>query len=176
MKPQFNRKLRVFGITILLCALATPCVNAKAKNSDRYAEDHNKQLVLKSFDAWKSGSGSPFDLLAENASWTIAGNSVVSRTYNSRKEFIVQVIRPFNARMSVPLKPEIRNIYADGNTVIVYFDAEGTARDGKPYRNTYAWFFDFKNGKVIRAVALFDSLEFNDFWTRVRPVSDSIQK
>jgi hypothetical protein len=50
-----------------------------------------------------------------------------------------EVIRPFNARMSVPLRPEIRNLYADGDTVIVFFDARGTARDGKPYANTYAW-------------------------------------
>jgi hypothetical protein len=25
------------------------------------------------------------------------------------------VIRPFNARMSVPLRPEVRNLYADGD-------------------------------------------------------------
>jgi ketosteroid isomerase-like protein len=50
--------------------------------------------------------------------------------------------------MSVALKPTIRNIYAEGDTVIVFFDASGTARDGLPYENTYAWFLDIRDGKV----------------------------
>jgi uncharacterized protein len=78
---------------------------------------------------------------------------------------------PFNARMSVGLKPTIRNIYADGDTVIIFFDASGTARDGKPYANTYAWFFDMRDGKVIKASAFFDSVEFNEFWQRVTPAA-----
>jgi ketosteroid isomerase-like protein len=73
--------------------------------------------------------------------------------------------------MRQPLKPSIRRIYADGDTVIVFFDAQGTARDGKPYVNTYAWFLELRDGKVIAASAFFDSLEFNELWTRVAPVA-----
>jgi ketosteroid isomerase-like protein len=80
-----------------------------------------------------------------------------------------EVIRPFNARMSVGLKPTIRNIYVDGDAVVIFFDANGTARDGRPYANTYAWFFDMQGGKVVKASAFFDSVEFNDFWSRVTP-------
>lgn len=79
------------------------------------------------------------------------------------------MIRPFNARTSVGLRPAIRNIYADGDTVIVFFDASGTARDGKPYANTYAWFLTMRDGKVVKTFAFFDSIVFNDFWQRVRP-------
>jgi uncharacterized protein len=50
--------------------------------------------------------------------------------------------------MSTRLVPTIRNVYADGDTVIVFFDAAGTARDGKPYRNTYAWFLDLRDDKM----------------------------
>ena len=66
-----------------------------------------------------------------------------------------EVIRPFNARMSIGLKPTIRNIYADGDTAIIFFDASGTARDGK----------------VVKAFAFFDSVVFNEFWQRVKPVA-----
>ena len=41
-----------------------------------------------------------------------------------------EVIRPFNARMREPLKPSIREIYTDRDTVIVFFDARGVALDG----------------------------------------------
>ena len=53
------------------------------------------------------------------------------------------------------------------------FDASGMARDGKPYANTYAWFFEMREGKVVEASAFFDSLAFNDLWQRVTPDAGS---
>ena len=76
-----------------------------------------------------------------DAEWTIVGSSPLSKTYHSKKTFLDEVIDPFNARMSTPLVPTVRGIYADGDTVIILFDAEATARDGKPYHNTYTWYF-----------------------------------
>ena len=81
-----------------------------------------------------------------------------------------EVIRPFNARMRVPLKPEIRHIYTDGDTVIVFFDAKGTARDGKPYvQHLRVVPRDARRAGLIAASAFFDSLEFNELWARVAP-------
>ena len=130
-------------------------------------ESRNKALIEASFKAWSAGTGSPYDLLAEDATWTIVGRSAASKTYQGREAFMREVIRPFNARMREPLKPSIRRIYGDGDTVIVFFDARGTARDGKPYVNTYAWFLELRNGKIVAASAFFDSLEFNELWARV---------
>jgi uncharacterized protein len=56
-----------------------------------------------------------------------------------------------------------------GNTVIIFFDASSTARDGQLYSNTYAWFLDMHDGMVIKAFAFFDSIVFNEFWQRVKP-------
>ena len=83
-------------------------------------ETRNKAVVQASFEAWGAGTGSPYDLLADDASWTIVGHSVASKTYPSKEAFMSEVIRPFNARMSVGLKPTIRNIYADGDAVIIF--------------------------------------------------------
>jgi uncharacterized protein len=127
----------------------------------------NKAIVQASFDAWRAGTGSPFELLADDATWTVVGRSAASRTYESRAAFLENVIRPFSARMASGLKPAVRNLYAEGNTVIVFFDAEGTARDGKPYANTYAWFLDMRAGKIVKAFAFFDSLAFNELWKRI---------
>ena len=145
---------------------------AAMSTANQEIESQNKGLVLASFEAWKAGTGSPYDLLADDVEWTIVGHSLASKTYKSREAFMSEVIRPFNARMSVGLKPTIRNIYTDGNTVIVFFDASGTAIDGKPYANTYAWFLELDNGKVVKASAFFDSVVFNDFWQRVKPLQD----
>ncbi len=53
--------------------------------------------------------------------------------------------------------------------MIALFDASGTAKDGKPYVNTYAWFLQMRDGKIIASYAFFDSLEFHELWTRVHP-------
>jgi len=139
-------------------------------------EARNKALVRASFDAWIQGTGSPFDLLADDASWTIHGRSAASRTYPSRDAFMREVIKPFNARMQVGLKPTIRNIYADGDAVVILFDAKATARDGRPYTNTYSWFFDMRDGKVVKASAMFDSIAFNDLWSRIPAPAPALAK
>ena len=54
--------------------------------------------------------------------------------------------------------------------VITLFDASATARDGRPYRNTYTWYFRMKDKKVVSAIAFFDTREFDEFWNRVEPV------
>jgi uncharacterized protein len=88
------------------------------------------------FDPWRNGTGRVFDLLAADAKWTIVGNSPASKTFTSRQEFLEVVINPFNARLSSRLVPAAPSLYVDGDPVIALFDAQGTARDGKPYWNT----------------------------------------
>lgn len=132
-------------------------------------EARNKALMQASFDRWRDGTGSPFELLADDADWTIVGHSDASGTYPNREAFMDEVIRPFNARMSESLRPTIRNLYADGETVIVFFDASGRAKDGQSYANTYAWFLDMRGEQIVRACAFFDSIAFNDLWRRVTP-------
>jgi ketosteroid isomerase-like protein len=58
----------------------------------------------------------------------------------------------------------------------VFFDASGTARDGRTYANTYAWFLGLENRKVVKASAFFDSIVFDDFWQRVQPDPSKSQK
>lgn len=135
------------------------------------AEFDNKALVQASFERWKNGTGGPFELLASDAQWTIVGSSPLSKTYQSKQEFIDKVIVPFNARMAKPLVPTIRGLYADGDMVIIFFDAAATAKDGVPYHNTYTWYFQMKAGQVIKATAFFDTREFDEFWSRVSPTS-----
>jgi len=79
------------------------------------------------------------------------------------------VIGPFNARMATPLVPSVRGVYADGDMVITLFDATATTKDGQPYRNTYTWYFEMKEGKAVKVVAFFDTRDFDELWTRVSP-------
>lgn len=161
MRTTLTATRNITALAVIGMALAA---SPKIVYADQSA---NKAIIQRAFEAWAAGTGSPYDLLADNVTWTITGKSLASKTYPSREAFIGEVIRPFNARMSVGLKPTIRNMYAEGDTVVVYFDASGTAKDGKPYTNTYAWFLDISDGKITNASAFFDSIAFNDLWSRV---------
>jgi hypothetical protein len=45
------------------------------------------------------------DILADNLRWTIVGHSAASKTYNSRKQFIDEVLQPFGARFAQRFRP-----------------------------------------------------------------------
>jgi hypothetical protein len=86
----------------------------------------------------------------------VSDRYVFQDTRDNRQAFLDEAISPFNARMATPLVPSVRGIYADGDTVIAFFDA-ATTNDGQPYRNTHAWYFRMIEAKVVSAVAFFDT-------------------
>lgn len=159
------RLLTILGLVVGML-FALPAAAASAYDD---VEARNLEVVRAGLDAWRDGTGSPYDALADDATWEITGNSLAARLYTSKEDFLANVIRPFNARMSQPLKPSVRSLYADGDTVVAFFDAEGVARDGVPYRNTYAWFLTLRDGTIVKAAAFFDAIAFDDLWRRVTP-------
>ena len=130
----------------------------------------NRALVRESFDRWRSGTGTPFELLTPDAEWTIVGSSPLSKTYRGRQEFLDEVIGPMSARLSKPLVPTVRGIYVDDDMVIVLFDADATAKDGQAYCGTYTWYFRMRGGRVVDVTAFLDTRELEALLSRVSPV------
>lgn len=161
--PFRNVSSAVLGVLFVLTVIPETAI-AQAN-----VEEKNRLTIQTGFENWRRG-GNFFDLLASDVKWTIVGLSTVSGTYQSRRHFMDEVILPFNARLSTPLVPTVRAIYADGDMVIVLWDGAAIARDGKSYENTYSWYLKMRDGKIVSATAFFDSIAFNDLWKRVRPV------
>ncbi|KWX65981.1 nuclear transport factor 2 family protein [Mycobacterium sp. NAZ190054] len=159
-------RLKIAALLAFALLITQPTGMAMADPYDT-VETRNLATVQAGFEAWRAGTGSPYDALADDVTWEIVGNSAAARVYSGKEDFLANVIRPFNARMAQRLIPAIRDIYADGDTVIVFFDAEGTARDGVPYRNTYAWFLTVAGDRIVKATAFFDAIAFDDLWRRV---------
>ena len=134
-------------------------------------EQRNRALVEAAFARWGEGVGNPYELLAEDVSWTIVGVGAADNgpAHVLGEAFMSQVIAPFGARMRQGLRPTIRQLVTDGENVIIFFDASGVAKDGVTYANTYAWFWQMRDGQVVRAHAFFDAIAFNDLWRRLTP-------
>jgi uncharacterized protein len=136
--------------------------------------ESNRETIRRAFEAWQEGSSPITDVFAPEMVWRIEGHSVASKEYGSRQEFVDEVLAPFGARFSAGerFRPiTIRSIHADGNTVVVLWDGHGIANDGRPYDNSYAWIMELRDGKVVDGTAFYDSISFNDLWSRVAPAS-----
>ena len=134
----------------------------------------NRETVRRAFEAWQAGTSPISDVFAPEMVWRIEGQSVASKEYASKQEFIDEVLAPFGARFSAGerFRPvTIRSIHADGDTVVVLWDGHGIANDGRPYDNSYAWIMELRDGKVVDGTAFYDSISFNDLWSRVTPES-----
>ncbi|WP_259696107.1 nuclear transport factor 2 family protein [Pseudomonas brassicacearum] len=138
--------------------------------SETATQNANTDLVRQAFTNWQQGKGTVFDLLAPNATWTVAGSSPVSGVYNSKADLMEQAVRPISARLATPISPTVQSIIAEDDVVVVLWNGEATALDRKPYKNTYLWHMTFRDGQVTEVNAFLDTYVLNDLMRRVEPV------
>lgn len=148
-------------LALLSFLILAPLARADTPESSK-AE--NRAAVGKSFAAWRAGTGSPFDLLAKDAVWTVEGFSSSAGSYSPNE--LKALIVPFNAALAKPLVPTVPVLYADGDTVIARFKASAPLKSGSTYTNTYAWFLRFRDGKVVEVNAFLDLGVFEDVVSR----------
>ena len=133
-------------------------------------ESENASVVRRAFGAWQTGTAPITDLFAPDMTWRIEGRSVAAGEYASTQSFVDGVLAPFGARFLEcdRFRPiAIRTVVAEGDTVVVVWDGSGVANDGVAYENSYAWILRLRNGSVIDGTAFFDSIAFDELWTRV---------
>jgi uncharacterized protein len=165
MPQSVLNKLTLFSMILITAFFILPG-NLLAQNQIKSMKK-NKQLIQKGFDQWTNGSASFFDLLADDVTWTITGNSPIAKTYNSRQQFLDEAITPINERLSERIVPTLRALYAEGDMVIALWDGKGMAKDGISYNNTYSWYMKVKGEKIVEVIAFFDSIELADLWKRL---------
>ncbi|MBO9566987.1 MAG: nuclear transport factor 2 family protein [Niastella sp.] len=127
----------------------------------------NKKVIKEGFDRWTSGTGSFFDLLADDMQWQITGSTMLSKTYTGKKQFIDEVIAPLNQRLSKKIVPTVKYLFAEKDWVIALWEGQATAADGKPYNMSYAWFMQMKAGKITNVIAFLDGIKFDDILKRI---------
>ncbi|UCJ16736.1 nuclear transport factor 2 family protein [Pseudomonas sp. MM211] len=158
-------------LAVLACAmligigLLSGVANAAAKND---VEARNKQIVTEAFDRWAAGGSTFFsDVLTPDVVWTIKGSGPSAGVYRGVDAFVEQAVRPFVSRLSSPIRPVSKQVWADGEHVIIQWEGSGVARDGQAYNNSYAWIFNMRNGKAFEVTAYLDLVPYDDVLQRI---------
>ena len=120
------------------------------------ASERNRVAVRDAFDAWASGRGNVFDLLAEDATWTIPGSTPGAGQWHGRQAYIDAAVTPLFNSLAAPAWPELIGLWADGDQVIVRWRQDTALKAGGSYRNEYAWFLTMENGKATAVTAFLD--------------------
>ncbi|KAF1717178.1 Ketosteroid isomerase-related protein [Pseudoxanthomonas wuyuanensis] len=158
---------RRFTVVVTLAFATLISGLALAQNRDSTIE-RNRQFIAQAFEKWAAGSGTFFqDVLAPDVVWTIKGTSPAAGSYRGRDAFMEQAVAPFAARLSSPVRPTVKDIWADGNDVIVHWDGAATAADGAPYSNSYVWIFRMANLRATEVTAFLDLVPYDDVIRRI---------
>ncbi|KKX26692.1 nuclear transport factor 2 family protein [Rhizobium sp. LC145] len=155
---QINRLAGAGHKLLIVSALVATIGPAQANTAvpDTDIEARNQAIVSEAFDKWRAGGNIFAGLLAPDVVWTIHGSGPVAGTYRSVEDFIERASAPLISRLATPLMPEVHDIFADGNTVIIRFDGSATTTSGAPYRNQFVWIFRMEEGSVVEAEAFLD--------------------
>lgn len=139
---------------------ATPVLNSQAMQ--------NKQNVTAAFDRWAAGGSDFFnEMLTPDTVWTVEGSGPSADTYRSRDDLVARAVRPFVSRLRTPLRPVSKRVWADGDHVIINWEGESVALDGRPYRNRYVWIFRMAGGKAVEVNAFLDLAPYDDVLRRI---------
>jgi uncharacterized protein len=152
----------------LLYATTLGLAGASDKPASEAQEERNKAAVTAAFDHWAAGGNGFFDrMLSPDVVWTIEGSTPSAGKYTGRQDFIERAVRPFASRLSTPVRPVAKKVWADGDHVIIHWQGEGMARDGVLYRNSYSWIFRLQDGKAVEVTAFLDLAPYEDVLRRV---------
>lgn len=127
---------------------------------DSATEAQNRSILRTAFERWRAGGDVFTGLLAPDVVWTIHGSGPVAGTYRGLRDFIDRASAPLVTRLTGPVVPEVHDIFAEGDTVIIRFDGAAMTTSGAPYRNQFVWIFRLRDGTVVEAEAFLDLVAY----------------
>jgi ketosteroid isomerase-like protein len=130
-------------------------------------EAENKQAIRKAFDEIATGNSRPFvELLADDATWTVKGQTPWSRTYRGKAAILTELLGELRARLADRYRATAERILADGDYVVVQARGHAITRHGVPYDNEYCFVYRMANGRIR------DITEYLDTELVVRALSE----
>ncbi|NIA70517.1 nuclear transport factor 2 family protein [Pelagibius litoralis] len=164
------RSSRLMTLSACVLAIAATTMTAQADQPDATAA--NEAVVRQAFETWTEGTYVFNELLAPDVVWTIHGSGPVAGTYTNMDDFVERAAKPLTSRLVSPLVPEVHDIWAQKDTVIIRFDGSAITTSGTPYNNQFVWIFQMENGLVTEAEAFLDLLAYQEVVDNNAPRAD----
>lgn len=98
-----------------------------------------------------------FEMFADDAVYTITGNTPISRVFNGRNEILVDLVEIISAYFKSVPKFIIHDTLVDGDRGVILAENEAEGTHGV-YRQRFAFYLVVKDGKISRKVEYVDSL------------------
>ncbi|MCS4241427.1 ketosteroid isomerase-like protein [Rhizobium sp. BIGb0125] len=149
----------------IIATLAFAASSAHANAGTAVSTDvtaRNETIVKQAFEDWAERGGAFTRVVSPDVEWTVRGSGPYSRTYSGLDSFVNDASAPVLSRLSTPLKPVVKKIWAVDDDVIVRFDASATTTTNDTYSNEYLWILTMKDGLVVKSEAFLDMGLYQD--------------
>jgi hypothetical protein len=118
----------------------------------------NKEMIRTMFAELGKGNAEAFlGAMSDDVKFNLIGNTKFSGAFNGKQEFIAKVLAPLGAALDGGLVITPDNLIADGEFVAMQSRGKSTAKNGKPYNNTYCHVFRINNGKIREVTEYLDT-------------------
>jgi ketosteroid isomerase-like protein len=118
----------------------------------------NRSIIEGVFLALARGVRQPFaDAMADDFSWTIAGQGPWARTWRGKDEVRRGLMAPLFAQFAGTYRNRASRIVCDGDVVVVECRGEVATRTGKQYDNHYCYVIDMREGKMLALTEYMDT-------------------
>jgi hypothetical protein len=118
----------------------------------------NKEMIRTMFAELGKGNAEAFlGAMSDDVKFTLIGNTKFSGKFNGKQEFIAKVLAPLGAALDGGLVITPDNLIADGEFVAMQSRGKSTAKNGRPYNNTYCHVFRLNNGKIREVTEYLDT-------------------
>jgi ketosteroid isomerase-like protein len=118
----------------------------------------NRSIVDAVFRALAQGERQPFaDAMADDFSWTIAGNGPWARTWHGKDEVRRGLMAPLFAQFAGTYRNRAARIVCDGDVVVVECRGHVATKAGQRYDNHYCYVIDIREGKMLALTEYMDT-------------------
>ncbi|MGW2860621.1 nuclear transport factor 2 family protein [Streptomyces sp. NPDC001205] len=139
-------------------ATTTPAKTPTATPAD--VTEASRAVILRYMDTLTTGD---FDALraffAPDATWTLAGDLPLSRTWVGPSAILDEFIPAMVSRLEADsMELEFEGVIADGERVFAEWNTRATAKSGLPYDQHCLAVFTVRDGRIVEVREYFDTL------------------
>jgi len=123
----------------------------------------NKTLIAAAYAAMTTGDNTGFGaIMSQDVVWRTMARGRWNLTFHGRDSMRRDLFARLYAQFDGPLTNQALRIFADGDTVIVESEGDGTTKAGKTYNNRYAIFYRLEDGQIVEIREYLDTAFADD--------------